>query len=89
MPILDTKILFEKTEHRELAAYPIIQSIFPRFPPEAVQFELLQQGLLQHEELRLTLDVWQISKRLLEELIRLWDGPDIPVAILPIKNGFV
>lgn len=89
MPILDTKILFKKTEHRELAAYPIIQSIFPQFPPEAVQFELLQQGLLQHEELRLTLDVWQISKRLLEKLIRLWDGPDIPVAILPIKNGFV
>ena len=65
MPILDTKSLFGKNEHRELAAYPIIQSIFPQFPPEAVQFELLQQGLLQHEELRLTLDVWQITKRML------------------------
>ncbi|MBD8033605.1 DUF2268 domain-containing protein [Solibacillus merdavium] len=89
MPILDTKLLFEKNDQREQLAYHSVQSIFPQQSPEAVQYELLQQGLLQNGELPLTLDVWQITERLLEQLMQAWDGPDVPIAILPIKNGFV
>ena len=89
MPIIDTKHLFEKVKDREKLVYPVIQPIFPNAPPEAIQYELLQQGLLQSGELRLSLDAWQILKQQLEQLMHAWDGPDAPIYILPIKNGFV
>lgn len=88
MPIIDTKSLFEKIEDREQLTYPFVKSIFRHLPAEAVHFELLQQGLLQQDKMYLTIDVWQIIQQQLEQLIVAWDGPDVPIAILPIQHGF-
>ena len=89
MPIIQTKYLFEELKNREQLACDLVQSIFPWTPPEAIQYELLQQGLLQNGKLTLSLDVWQILDQQLNELRRAWKGPDIAVYIFPITSGFV
>lgn len=69
MPIIQTKYLFEELKNREQLACDLVQSIFPWTPPEAIQYELLQQGLLQNGKLTLSLDVWQILDQQLKKLL--------------------
>ncbi len=88
MPIIQTKHLFENTTNREQLACDLVTPIFLGTPPEAIKYELLQQGLLKKGKFSLSFDVWQIIDKHLRELMLDWQGPDIPVYILPIANGF-
>lgn len=89
MPVIDTKHLFENTVNRDLLVRDLLLPIFTGVPPEAIQYEILQQGLMQNGKILLTLDVWALVNHQLQQLMHVWDGPDIPIYILPIKNGFV
>ena len=89
MEILDTRKLFHDFKNRSLHTYPLIQSIFPTIPPAAVHYELQRQGLLENGEMPLTLDVWALAKRQLDDLKQQWNGPPTNVAILPIQHGYV
>lgn len=88
MPVINTKHLFEEEINRERLACDLVRNIFPTSPPEAIQYELVQQGLLQRGKPSLHLDVWHFVDQQLKELMLEWHGPDIPVYIFPIKNGF-
>ena len=92
MPVIPTKHLFEKNKNREQLAYDIVKPIFPGAPPEAIKYELTKQGLLTKGSISLSLDIWPIVDKQLNELMTSWDGPNVPVYILPIahehiKNG--
>lgn len=89
MPVIQTKYLFEKITNREQLACDLVQPIFPGTPPEAIKYELVQQGLLKKGNIPLSLDVWQIIDKHFRELMIDWQGPDIPVYIFPIANGFI
>ena len=89
MPVIQTKHLFEKTTNREQLACDLVNPIFPGTPPEAIKYELIQQGLLKKGKFSLSLDVWQIIDKHLGELMLDWQGPDIPIYILPIANGYI
>ncbi len=89
LPVIQTKHLFENTTDREQLAYDLVKMIFPGSPPEAIKYELVQQGLLNKGKISLSLDVWQLLDKQLKELMISWQGPDIAVYILPIENGFI
>ena len=86
MPVIQTKHLFEKSTKREQLACDLVTPIFPGTPPEAIKYELMQQGLLTKGKISLSLDAWQLIDKQLRELMLDWQGPDIPVYILPIAN---
>lgn len=88
MPIVNTRHLFEEESKRLQLACELVKKIFPGAPPEAVEYELIRQGLLQKGRLSLSLDVWQLVERQFRKLILDWAGPDIPIYIFPITNGF-
>ncbi|MER2000934.1 MAG: DUF2268 domain-containing putative Zn-dependent protease [Lysinibacillus sp.] len=88
MPVILTKHLFEEETDRKRLAYKLLKDIFPGAPPQAIEYELVQQGLLQEGRLLLSLDVWHIIEQQLKTLMLEWEGPDIPIYILPITNGF-
>lgn len=89
MIVIDTQSLFQDLTERVQHTYPLVQSIFPNTPVEAVQYELLQQGLLDTGPLPLQLNVWDIVKRQLHDLMSMWNGPNTQVAILPMRHGFI
>ena len=89
MEIIDTRNLFQDLNNRSLHTYPLVQRIFPTIPKAAVQYELQRQGLLEHGDMHLPLDVWAVVKRQLDDLMKQWAGPTTKVAILPIQHGFV
>ena len=89
MPVVHTKHLFDEELNRERLACDLVSGIFPGAPPEAVQYELMQQGLLQRGRLSLSLDVWQLVDQQFRQLMLEWQGPDIPIFIFPIMNGTV
>lgn len=89
MKIIDTRHLFLDIANRVQKAYPLVQSIFPATPAEAVQYELLQQGLLQNGALPLQLDAWSVVENQLQQLSAQWNGPTTQAAILPIQHGFI
>lgn len=89
MAIIHTKHLFEEDKNRESLACELVQPIFPHTAPEAIQYELVQQGLLQKGKLSLPFNAWQLIDQQFKELQLAWQGPTIPVYIFPIKTGFV
>ncbi len=88
MPVLSTKYLFEEESDRQRLAGELVKEIFPGAPPEAIEYELLQQGLLQKGRISLSLDVWQLIEHQFQTLMLHWEGPNIPIYIFPIANGF-
>ena len=89
MPVIPTKHLFDKNANREQLACEIVQPIFPGAPPEAIKYELSQQGFLTKGKISLSLDVWQLIDKQLNELMISWNGPTIPVYVLPIAHGLI
>ena len=89
MIVIDTQSLFQELSDRVQYTSLRVQSIFPNIPTKAIQYELLQQGLLETGALPLQLDVWDIVKRQLDDLKSMWDGPNTQVAILPMRKGFM
>ena len=89
MPIIETKHLFGEVKNREQKVFDLVEGIFPGLPPQAVYYELLQQGLLQKGKLELSLNVWAIAELELGRLMQEWKGPDVPVYIFPITNSAV
>ena len=89
MSVIHTKHLFEEGLDRERLASDLVKTIFPEVPKEAIQYELVQQGLLQAGQLSLSLNVWQLIEQQFKELMLEWEGPDVPVYIFPIKKGFL
>ncbi len=64
--------------------------VFIDFPPEEIQYVLLQNGLFQaHEEVAMEAlekqDIWKIVQEEFERLKKRWNGPDIPIYIFPIN----
>ena len=88
MPIIHTEHLFEEETNRKRLACELVKEIFPGTSPEAIEYELVQQGLLQQGRLPLSLDVWQLIENQFKTLMLDWEGPDTPVYIFPITNGF-
>ena len=88
MPIIHTKHLFAEDTNRQQLTGELVKEIFPGTSPEAIEYELVQQGLLQRGKVSLSLDVWQIIENQLRALMLDWEGPDIPIYIFPIKRGF-
>ena len=88
MSIIYTKHLFEEDANRQQLTYELVKEIFPGTAPEAIEYELVQQGLLQRGKLSLALDVWQITLDQLKTLMLDWEGPDTPIYIFPIARGF-
>ena len=88
MPVIHTKHLFEEEVDRQRLACELVKKIFPGKSPEAIEYELVQQGLLQKGRLSLSLDVWQLIEHQFKALMADWEGPDIPVYIFPITSGF-
>lgn len=88
MSVIRTQHLFEEENNREKLACDLVKIIFPGTPPEAIQYELVQQGLLQKGKKSLSLDAWQLIDHQYKDLKFEWDGPDIPIYIFPIENGF-
>ena len=88
MPIIQTKHLFEVDKNRQQLAGELVKEIFPRMAPEAIEYEVLQQGLLQKGKIALPFDVWQVTEQHLKDLILAWDGPDIPIYIFPVNRYF-
>lgn len=78
--------------HCDVLCTPL-QKVFPWASKEAIQYELLCNGLfqpfewqcagrlLQHEE------IWSIVEQEYERLRALWQGPDVEIYILPITAG--
>ena len=88
MAVIHTKYLFEEEKDRERLACELVRPIFPHTPPEAIQYELLQQGLLQKGNLSLTFNAWQLIDQQFKKLQLAWQGPTIPIYIFPITHGF-
>lgn len=89
MNIITTKDLFQEVPNRLELAYELVKQIFPNLPPEAIRYELLRQGLLQHGEQSLNLDVWKIIEQEATTLQNEWQGPTVPIYIFPIADGFI
>lgn len=87
MVVFQTSYLFENILNREQLLGELLKPLFPKLSPQAIQYELLQQGLLQKGRMDVTLNAWEIVERQLAQLKRDWNGPDVPVYILPITNG--
>lgn len=70
-----------------------LQKLFPWASKEAIQYELLSNGLFQPFEWRQAKrllrnrEIWPIVEQEYERLRNLWHGPDIPIYIFPITKG--
>lgn len=70
-----------------------LQKLFPWASKEAIQYELLSNGLFQPFEWRQAKrllrnrEIWSIVEQEYERLRNLWHGPDIPIYIFPITKG--
>ncbi|MEC1177930.1 DUF2268 domain-containing putative Zn-dependent protease [Metasolibacillus meyeri] len=86
--------------HCDVLCAPL-QKLFPWASKEAIQYELLSNGLFQPfewqqaEQLLQNIEIWSILEQEYERLRTLWHGPDVEIYILPItmgaskKNGIV
>lgn len=88
MPVINTKHFFEEGTNRQRLAGELVKNIFPGAPPEAIEYELVHQGLLQSGGLSLSFDVWQLIEEQFNSLMLNWEGPDVPIYIFPIVSGF-
>jgi len=75
---------------RSIICNPLIE-IFNSGNPEEIQFELQQQGLyLPHENLAIQMlekqNVWLIVQEEFNYLKEKWNGPNVPIYILPITQ---
>ncbi|WP_052344342.1 DUF2268 domain-containing protein [Bacillus ndiopicus] len=81
--------------HCEVLCAPL-QKLFPWASKEAIQYELLSNGLFQPNEWKKIkqtlqgmqqLDIWAIVQKEYGRLRTLWEGPDVPIYIFPITAG--
>lgn len=87
MPVIPTKQLFESDVNRAQQASQHVATIFPHSPPQAIEYELLQQGLLPTGTYSLPFDAWAVVSKHLHHFMYAWDGPDSVVYLLPIIHG--
>ncbi|MER2106300.1 MAG: DUF2268 domain-containing putative Zn-dependent protease [Solibacillus sp.] len=86
MPVIATQHLFEVLPDRVGVASELVRELFPRMAREAIRYELLGQGLLASGAVQVSFDYWEMVRELQHELQALWDGPDVAVYLLPIRE---
>jgi len=75
-----------------------LKKVFPNVHPQDMQYELLNHGLFEpYEWFKIETianelekqNVWKIVDKEYRYLKNLWNGPDIPIYIFPIKKGML
>ena len=80
--------------HREIFCEPLVE-LFPKIPIEALQYELISQGMFLPEDwptLKGKIEkmeqqrVWKLVDTEFQKLKKKWNGPDIPIYIYPLQQ---
>ncbi|WP_397539350.1 DUF2268 domain-containing protein [Rummeliibacillus pycnus] len=75
-----------------------LKKVFPKVNPQAMQYELLNHGLFEPYEWFKTeaivkemekQNIWKIIEKEYQYLSKLWNGPNVPIYIFPIKKGML
>lgn len=82
---------------REVLCTPL-KKVFPKVNPQAMQYELFNHGLFEpYEWFKIETitnelekqNIWKVVEKEYQNLKTLWNGPEIPIYIFPIKKGMI